>query len=110
MTKDIKVMFDKKDDLIINILKLKDNIVDTKTDMEEYRVLSNNIKASIFFNKEDDGSLDKEISRLTESIKRRENLLSNENYVNKAPKNIVDMDIQKLKEEKEKLDELLKKV
>ena len=30
-------------------------------------------------------------------------LLNNENYVNKAPKNIVDMDREKLKEEQEKL-------
>ena len=30
-------------------------------------------------------------------------LLANENYVAKAPKNIVDMDREKLKEEKEKL-------
>ena len=30
-------------------------------------------------------------------------LLSNENYVNKAPTNIVEMDRQKLEEEKQKL-------
>ena len=40
---------------------------------------------------------------LFRSIERREKLLSNENYVNKAPKNIVDMDREKLAEEKEKL-------
>ena len=44
-----------------------------------------------------------EIKKLEESIARRKKLLSNENYVNKAPKNIVDMDREKLKEEEERL-------
>ena len=52
---------------------------------------------------------DAQIKVLTESIKRRESLLSNENYVNKAPAKIVDIDRIKLEEEKKKLDELLKK-
>ena len=52
-------------------------------------------------------SLTKEKDRLEASIIRREKLLSNENYVNKAPANIVELDRKKLAEEKEKL-ELLK--
>ena len=44
-----------------------------------------------------------QITALKASIARREKLLANENYVAKAPKNIVDMDREKLKEEKEKL-------
>ena len=36
-------------------------------------------------------------------IERRKKLLANENYVNKAPKNIVELDREKLKEEEEKL-------
>ena len=39
---------------------------------------------------------------------RREKLLANENYVNKAPKQIVELDRQKLAEEKQKLAELTK--
>ena len=50
---------------------------------------------------------DKEIKMLESSIERREKLLANENYVNKAPANIVEMDKQKLLEEKNKLKELL---
>ena len=57
-------------------------------------------------NKDSDNS--DEINKLKESIERREKLLSNENYVNKAPKNIVDLDKQKLEEEKKKLEELMK--
>ena len=45
---------------------------------------------------------------LTASIERREKLLSNQNYVNKAPAKIVEMDRKKLEEEKKKLAELLK--
>ena len=46
---------------------------------------------------------------LEASIKRREKLLANENYVNKAPKKIVDLDRIKLEEEKKKLELLLNK-
>ena len=47
--------------------------------------------------------IEEDIKKLQASIERREKLLANENYVNKAPKNIVDMDREKLKEEQEKL-------
>ena len=43
---------------------------------------------------------------LKKSIERREKLLSNEGYINKAPKQIVDSEKEKLKEEKEKLEAL----
>ena len=49
-----------------------------------------------------------QIKLLQASIERREKLLSNDNYVKKAPQNIVELDRQKLSEEKEKLRELLK--
>ena len=58
--------------------------------------------------KEDKAAKEAQIKMLQSSIERREKLLSNENYVNKAPKNIVDMDRIKLEEEKRKLEELLK--
>ena len=47
-----------------------------------------------------------QIKVLKESIERRKKLLANENYVNKAPKHIVEMDREKLKEEMTKLLEL----
>ena len=47
--------------------------------------------------------INKEIYELEQSIKKRENLLNNQNFVSKAPKNIVDEEINKLTEEKEKL-------
>ena len=48
----------------------------------------------------------KEIETLKQSIEKRKKLLSNENYTNKAPKNVVDLDRQKLKEEEKKLKHL----
>ena len=50
--------------------------------------------------------LAKEISMLENSIARREKLLANEGYVNKAPKEIVESERIKLAEEKEKLAKL----
>lgn len=112
MTKEMKVMFDTTDDneLIIKMLKLQDNLVTEPLGMKAYKVFSKRVKAQIFFEKamsEADKLLEmKQIEVLRASIARREKLLSNENYVKKAPKNIVDMDRQKLAEEKKKLAEL----
>ena len=114
MTKDLKVMFDTEDDndLIVKMLKLDSNIVKKPLGIKAYKVFSNRVKATIFFEKVETKAekLAKEaqIKALELSIQRREKLLSNENYVNKAPAKIVEMDRQKLKEEKEKLNELLK--
>ena len=112
MTKEMRVMFDTTDDneLIIKMLKLQDNLVTEPLGMKAYKVFSKRVKAQIFFEKamsEADKLLEmKQIEGLRASIARREKLLSNENYVKKAPQNIVDMDRQKLAEEKKKLAEL----
>ena len=114
ITKDMKVMFDTTDDndLIVKMLKIKDNIVEKPLGIKAYKVFSTRVKATIFFEKletEKDKLLkETQIKLLEESIARREKLLSNENYVNKAPKNIVEMDRVKLEEEKKKLRELIK--
>ena len=114
MTKELKVMFDTEDDndLIVKMLKIKENIITKPLGIKAYKVFSTRVKATIFFEKletEKDKLLkDTQIKLLQDSILRREKLLSNENYVNKAPKNIVDMDREKLEEEKKKLEELSK--
>ena len=46
----------------------------------------------------------KEKDRLEMSINRREKLLANQNYVNKAPKNIVENERETLKQEKQELE------
>ena len=113
MTKEMKVLFEsKKNDLVIKMLKLNDNLVDKSLNIKAYKVFSKNIKATIFFekieNEADKALKESQINTLKASIERREKLLSNANYVNKAPANIVEMDRQKLEEEKKKLEELLK--
>ena len=114
ISKDMKIMFDTEDDneLIVKLLKLSDNVIKEPLGMNAYKVFSQRIKATIYFEKqmsEADIELKaQQIKALEESIARREKLLSNENYVNKAPANIVEMDRQKLEEEKKKLEELTK--
>ena len=114
ITKEAKVMFDTTDDneLIVKMLKLSDNLVNEPLGIKAYKVFSNKIKATIFFEKIESEAEQKakeaQIELLKASIKRREGLLANENYVNKAPANIVELDRQKLEEEKKKLEELLK--
>ena len=114
ITKEMKVMFDTEDDndLIIKMLKLNDNLVKEPLGIKAYKVFSNRVKATIFFEKveteADKLAKEAQIKVLTESISRREKLLSNDNYVNKAPAKIVELDRQKLAEEKQKLAELLK--
>ena len=114
ITKDMKVMFDTEDDndLIVKMLKLGENIVKEPLGIKAYKVFSTKVKATIFFEKienESDKLLkENQIKQLEESIARREKLLSNENYINKAPAMIVEMDRKKLEEEKKKLEELRK--
>ena len=114
ITKDMKVMFDTEDDndLIVKMLKIGDNIVNKPLGIKAYKVFSARTKATIFFEKVESEAekllKEGQIKALKLSIERREKLLSNDNYVNKAPKNIVEMDRQKLDEEKKKLEELLK--
>ena len=112
ITKDMKVMFDTEDDnnLIVKMLKLEENLVKKPLGIKSYNVFSKRVKAKIYFEKietDAEKALKKaQIEALKISIARREKLLSNENYVNKAPEHIVKMDRIKLEEEKKKLAEL----
>ena len=112
ITKDAKVMIKTKyENIYKSQLKIKDiNITKDKLDMLSSNYKSKYINITYYYegSKEDESKKQEEIKKLEESISRREKLLSNENYINKAPKNIVDADRKKLEEEKEKL-ELLKK-
>ena len=114
MTKEIKVMFDTEDDndLIVKMLKIKDNLVDKPLGIKAYKVFSKSVKAQIFFEKleteADKKVKEAQIEMLKLSIQRREKLLSNENYVNKAPEAIVNKERQDLENERKKLEELMK--
>ena len=114
ISKEAKVMFDTEDDneLIVKMLKLDDNIVKEPLGIKAYKVFSNRVRATIFFEKVETEAeklaKNAQIELLKASIERREKLLANENYVNKAPEKIVMLDREKLAEEKKKLEELLK--
>ncbi len=88
-------------------LKITDENLNTqpKDGMISVNYKSANITITYFFEQEtiDTKAIEEEIKKLEASIARRKGLLSNENYVNKAPANIVEMDRQKLAEEEEKL-------
>ncbi len=112
-TNDIKksdlVMFNTKSDLEYiykSQLKITDELI-VKEPLEDYQSI--NYKSSLidityfFKNEVNKEELQENIKKLKDSIDRRKKLLSNENYVNKAPKNIVDLDREKLKEEEAKL-------
>ena len=107
--KDDLVMFNTKSDLEYiykSQLKITDELI-VKEPLEDYQSI--NYKSSLidityfFKNEVNKEELEEDIKKLKDSIERRKKLLSNENYVNKAPKNIVDLDREKLMEEEAKL-------
>ena len=63
------------------------------------------IEITYYFKAEeiDETQKQKEIEILKQSIERRKKLLSNKGYINNAPKQIVDSEKEKLKEEEGKL-------
>lgn len=113
ITKNAFVKFKTSDelyDLFKTSLKInEENIVtEDKLGFEKYSYTSSNIDITYYEEgtKLDINLVKEEIKKLESSIIKRTNLLNNENYVNKAPQNIVELDRVKLKEEKEKLESL----
>ena len=99
-TNDDNTSNDSSDNSIDNDIKENnvDNVNETLSDSK------NSIN-----NKTNNSVSKKDLQQWKEDIERREKLLSNEGYVNKAPKNLVDSEREKLEIEKIKLEELLKK-
>ena len=98
----IEYLFDEK--LYDGLIKFKnkvDNIEDSIKYESKYAILYFEVK-----NKVSEEDIQKEIEELEKSINKRKNLLSNENFVKKAPENIVANEKQKLIEEEEKLSKL----
>ncbi len=118
ITKEALVNFECKKEEFIKIfasqLKITDKNLtsDDPDNMVSCNYKSSNINITYFFEQDqvDTKALEEEANKLKSSIERREKLLSNENYINKAPANIVEMDRKKLAEEKEKLSYLLEKL
>ena len=98
----IEYLFDEK--LYDGLIKFKnkvDNIEDSIKYESKYAILYFEVK-----NKVSEEDIQKEIEELEKSINKRKNLLSNENFVKRAPENIVASEKQKLIEEEEKLSKL----
>ena len=106
---DFEVITNIDNELILKMLKLEDKIVE-KTDLEgNLEVALNKFKLIICYDDskqkgEELDNLKKERESLQNSILRREKLLANENYVAKAPQNIVLAERENLAKEKEKLE------
>ena len=109
--KDFGIKINSNDDysLIFKLLRINPdehtNITGTK-----YTCIYKNYNIDLYYDKEiteEDIMLkNKQISDLEASITRRKNLLSNENYLNKAPKELVEKEKITLKDEEEKLAKL----
>ncbi|MBP3445516.1 MAG: valine--tRNA ligase [Bacilli bacterium] len=91
-------------DIYVKQLKLDKHEYVKDSNLPNINYKSKYITINYYEQKESNNEFNlEEINKLKASIERREKLLSNENYVNKAPANIVEMDRKKLEEEKEKL-------
>ena len=103
-------------ELIINMLKLSDKEIDVNSDDKSVEIIKvgEMISSIIYDNsknlEEERELLLKEKSTLENSIARREKLLSNENYLNKAPKNVVDSEKEAVLKEKERLNTIKNKL
>ena len=100
--------------LVLNMLKLNDKKNNNNYELKE-TVKLNDLSIDILYNDEIDHELEKENllkekDKLISSIERRKKLLSNENYVNKAPANVVENDRIQLEKEQLKLEEILSKL
>ena len=96
------------------MLKLNDKLKEDNYELKQ-EIKLNDLRIDILYNDEIDHELEKENlikekEKLIASIERRKKLLSNENYVNKAPANVVENDRVQLEKEQTKLEEILSKL
>ena len=109
--KDFEVMTENNCELANKMLKLTDKIVENSNYNGKVEVEYKEYKYVILYDnslkEEEKENLIKEKESLEKSIQRRENLLANENYVSKAPANIVSKEKESLEEEKKRLNNIL---
>ncbi len=112
---DIKISNNDVKTIIANMLKLSDKIVSDKSDLKEDVISYKDLEIKLYYDNTENemvekANLEKEYDRLVNSIERREKLLSNDNYVNKAPSNIVLNERNQLKLEQEQLEMIKNKL
>ena len=105
----LKMVGVKNKEIISNILKPKELEISTLKEVVIDKNISLYYDGSLNEEKEKD-NLMKEKNNLESSIQRREKLLSNQNYVLKAPKDIVDNEKLQLQKEKDALKVVLDKL
>ena len=114
--KDAKVYFKGDNaDIILKLLKIDTESLVEDNNLDGIEIKDTNYEIKYIFDsssikEKEKENLLKEKERLEGAIKRRENLLSNENYVNKAPKNIVDLDRENLEKDKKELEIIMDKL
>ena len=101
--------------LILNMLKLNDKLASSNEYSLKETIKLANLEIEVLYNDEIDyqkelENLLKEKEKLETSIERRKKLLANENYINKAPANVVENDRLQLAKEESRLKEILAKV
>ena len=107
--KDYQVIINSNADynLIKNVLKINESMIVTSSDKKKINVKYQNYDLDICYevklSEEDLEVKKKQIESLRQSIERRKKLLSNDGYVTKAPKELVEKERKTLKEEEEKL-------
>ena len=112
IAKDYKVKINNNEDyeLIKKILKLNEIITNEELNITKFNVSNKLYNVDIYYEKqvtkEDLEQINKQINMLKNNILRRTKLLSNEGYLNKAPKELVQQEKDKLEEEKELLSKL----
>ena len=105
---DFEIVTNIDNELILRMLKLTDKIVDSSKLKGNIEVSLDEYKLVLYYDNskqqdEELANLLKEQDELTNSIIRRKKLLSNENYVTKAPLNIVNKEKEDLLREEERL-------
>ncbi len=109
----VKIDNDNDREVVTNMLKLNDKIIND-TSNNGIVVEYNGLEIDIIYDnskniQEENEKLLKEKEKLETSINRREKLLSNENYINRAPSEIVEQERNNLEKEKELLKNILNK-
>ena len=97
------------------MLKLNDKVCKENKEINSEIIEYNGIRIDILYDnsknlEEEKENLQKEKENLLNSIYRREKLLANVNYVNRAPANIVEAERSNLQKEKDKLKIVEKKL
>ena len=108
-----KLILENKE-LVSKILKNENIVTSYEGNFVNIDISFNNEIVSLYYDgsmtEEEKEKLIKEKERLISSIERREKLLSNENYVNKAPSNIVECEKESLAKERQELELLINKL